>query len=212
MSAKLESIDAILFDFDGVLVDSEPVHYACWREVLAPFAIDLTWDYYAKNCIGISDREMIRVLIAAAEPPVEFDDVYACYPAKRQMFRERMMDEPPMPLQTRELLEELAGRKLAVVTSSGQPEVKPILDRLNILDRFQATVYGGDVARLKPAPDPYLKAAELLASRNPLVLEDSAAGRESGRAAGFEVLEVKAPSDVAGLVRARLNLPTLAGR
>jgi HAD superfamily hydrolase (TIGR01509 family) len=62
-----------------------------------------------------------------------------------------------------------------------------------------------DAARHKPAPDPYLLAAKLLDSRNPLVVEDSEAGLAAGRAAGFEVLPVAHVADVANLVRARLS-------
>jgi sugar-phosphatase len=60
------------------------------------------------------------------------------------------------------------------------------------------------VARIKPAPDPYLKAAELLGSKRPLVVEDSDAGAESGRAAGFDVLRVVTPAEVPEALRRKL--------
>ena len=56
--------DAILFDFDGVLADTEPVHWACWAEVLRPFGAALTWEYYRDHGIGIDDKEMLRMLAA----------------------------------------------------------------------------------------------------------------------------------------------------
>ena len=59
MSARY---DAVLFDFDGVLVDSEPLHHECWSEVLKRFGLGLTWEDYAANCIGVSDRNMIQAL------------------------------------------------------------------------------------------------------------------------------------------------------
>ncbi|MDX2180541.1 MAG: HAD family phosphatase [Bryobacteraceae bacterium] len=197
--------DAVLFDFDGVLVDSEPLHFECWGEILKPFGIALPWDYYEKNCIGVSDRAMIATLVGLSDPPADFESVYAMYPAKKALFRERVLAAPPFAPDTIELIHALAPLKVAVVTSSGRSEVEPVLERLGILNVLDATVYGGDVARLKPAPDPYLRAAELLGVRNPLVVEDSEAGVASGRAAGFDVLQVKCASEVAARVRETLR-------
>ena len=202
----MSAVQAVLFDFDGVLVDSEPVHFACWREILAPFSIDLQRDYYDRHCIGISDREMIRTLVEMGGRPDLFDEVYALYPAKKKLFRDRMLADPPVSSETLDLLHQLKQWKLAVVTSSGQTEVEPILDRLGIQPLFDTAVYGGDVERLKPAPDPYLKAAARLGIQTAIVVEDSVAGREAGRAAGFEVIGIEQPSEVAPRVRARLGL------
>lgn len=202
----MKAVEAVLFDFDGVLVDSEPVHFECWREILQPFGIELRREYYDRHCIGISDREMIRTLVEMGGRPDLFDEVYARYPAKKALFRERMLESPPASEETIDLLRSLERWKLAVVTSSGRTEVEPILERLGVMPLFDAAVYGGDVARLKPAPDPYLEAASRLGIRHGLVVEDSAAGRESGRAAGFEVIEIGQPCEVAPRVRARLGL------
>jgi beta-phosphoglucomutase len=202
----VSAVEAVLFDFDGVLADSEPVHFACWREILRRFGLELSREDYDRHCIGVSDREMIRTLVALGGRPDLFDDVYALYPEKKALFRERMLAAPPVDEETLDLLRSLDRWKLAVVTSSGRTEVEPILERLGVLPRFAAAVYGSDVARLKPAPDPYLEAAARLGIRSAIVVEDSAAGRESGRAAGFEVIEIGRPSEVAPRVRARLGI------
>src|SRR5471030_2958565 len=57
---RMPEFEAILFDFDGVLLDSEPVHWACWAELLASVGLTLTWEYYRDYCIGIDDRDMLR--------------------------------------------------------------------------------------------------------------------------------------------------------
>ena len=54
--------EAILFDFDGVLLDSEPLHFACWRQVLLPLGIELDWETYRDHCIGVADRDMVEFL------------------------------------------------------------------------------------------------------------------------------------------------------
>ena len=198
--------DAILFDFDGVLVDSEPIHFACWNEVLAPFGASIAWDAYCRNCIGVADRAMIQTLCEQFDPPLPFDELWAEYPRKKSIFRDRMVAGDAIAAEVRMLLGELSGYQLAVVTSSGRAEVEPILATTGLLDSFKTVVYGEDVSRLKPAPDPYLLAAERLGAANPLVIEDSQAGIAAGRAAGFDVVEVHSQAEMHRLVREHLGL------
>jgi HAD superfamily hydrolase (TIGR01509 family) len=188
--------DAILFDFDGVLVDSEPVHFECWKEVLAPLGVNLPWETYAATCIGVADREMIHGF--ARELGVDFDRLWAEYPRKKELFRARNEAAVQFYPETLALIREMAAvYKLAVVSSSARVEIEPVIVRGGIRDCFSAMVCGSEVPRLKPAPDPYLKAAELLAAAKPLVIEDSAAGEQSGRAAGFDVLRINDARELA---------------
>jgi len=204
----MPEFDAILFDFDGVICDSEPVHWACWAGVLAPVGVTLDWEFYRDQCIGIDDREMLRMMATRSNPPRDWEHLWALYPSKREMFRARMLTAPPIPEGLSDLLEGLHGTyKMAVVTSSGRPEIEPMLEAGGIARYFDTLVCARDTERHKPAPDPYLLAAKRLAARTALVVEDSAAGIASGRAAGFEVLAVKSPGDVPELVRKRLSTP-----
>ena len=197
--------DAILFDFDGVLVDSEPIHYHCWIEVLSPFGFHMDWDTYVRTCVGISDRTMIERFALAQSPALDPDVLFAQYPRKKEVFRDRMLAANPFPKATLELIPELAVRlPLAVVSSSGRTEVEPPLIAAGLMQYFGATVFGLEAGKLKPAPDPYLKAAEMLNVRNPLVIEDSDAGVASGRAAGFEVLRIAHPDELSASLRKNL--------
>jgi beta-phosphoglucomutase len=199
--------DAVLFDFDGVLADTEPVHWQCWLEIVRPFGIDLPWETYQRHCIGVSDRLMIETLAREASGPrVDFEALWSRYPAKKRLFRERIVPAKPISEPVIHLLKSLSQFKLAIVTSSGRSEVEPVLEAAGIRDCFDVAVFGGDVERLKPAPDPYLKAAELLNAARPLVVEDSDAGCESGRCAGFDVLRIPSAARTAELVRAHLGL------
>lgn len=196
--------EAILFDFDGVLLDSEPVHFACWREVLAPLGVTMDWDTYSEHCIGIADYEMIEFFGDRADPTVPADRLWAQYPLKSERFVERMASNPPFPSQTRKLIEELSGYKLAVVSSSTRAEVEPILAEARLRRYFATVVCGEDVEHLKPAPDAYLLAARRLGISTALVVEDSDPGVESGRAAGFDVVRIDEAARTAELVRAHL--------
>jgi len=201
----MPTFDSILFDFDGVLADTEPVHRACWAEVLAPHGITLEWEVYRERFIGIDDRDMLRMLAAEASHPVIWEDLWALYPAKKDLFRARALSAPPFDPALREFLNNLDGRyTLAVVSSSSCSEIEPMLEAGGLRGYFQTVVGGENVKRHKPAPDPYLLAAERLNLRTPLVVEDSEAGLASGRAAGFEVLAVTHPAEVPALVVRRL--------
>ena len=208
----MPEFDAILFDFDGVLIDSEPVHWACWAEVLAPLGANLTWEWYRDNGIGIDDREMVRIIAAGCEPRREWEHLWERYPAKRELFRARMLEAPPFPAGLRGLLESLRPEyKMAVVTSSGRAEIEPMLEKAGLRPFFDTLVCARDTARHKPAPDPYLLAASRLGARRPLVVEDSEPGLASGRAAGFEVLAVKDPAGLSELLLGRLSGPVPSG-
>lgn len=192
---------ALLFDFDGVLVDTEPIHFDCWKQVLAPFGIHLDWDTYAANCIGVSDRTMIRQF--AANLGVDFDKLWSEYPRKKEIFRARIDADIAVLPGTLELIRELAAAdyRMAVVSSSNRLEVEPVIVREGIRDCFGAIVCGTEVPNLKPAPDPYLRAAELLNTKNALVIEDSDAGERSGRAAGFDVLRINSAAELVPRLR-----------
>src|SRR5262249_4578292 len=157
------------FDFDGVLADTEPIHWSCWAETLAPLSIELTWDAYCANCIGVADWDMVAFLASLAAQPVEVESLRPHYAAKKELFRQRINQANPCSDDTVELIRSLADYRLAVVTSSGRLEVEPVLDRAGIRPHLRAAVFGEDVQRHKPAADPYLLAAVRLGAVRPLV-------------------------------------------
>jgi beta-phosphoglucomutase len=205
------SYDSILFDFDGVLADTEPLHFRCWRQVLAGFGIELTWKFFAENCIGVSEHDTLEKFRWLASPPLDFETLWAQYPRKKEMFRELIAGGVPLAPGAGELLAEMHGRyRLAVVSSSARVEVQPALEIARVWPYFDASICGSEVARLKPAPDPYLKAAELLGADRPLVIEDSDSGVASARAAGFPVVRIASIGETVAAVRTRLQQDSVA--
>jgi beta-phosphoglucomutase len=199
------SYQAIIFDFDGVLVDSEPIHHQCWQEILAAHGATLDWETYEAHCIGVSDRAMLQMLCDKVATPLDFDKLWADYPRKKELFRSRMMHAEAVTGEVRRLIDDLRPNyKLAVVTSSGRREVEPILKSASILGKLETVVYGEDVKNLKPAPDPYLLAVKRLGVTRALAIEDSQAGIASARAAGLDVIELKRQADLVEAVGLRL--------
>jgi HAD superfamily hydrolase (TIGR01509 family) len=199
--------EAVLFDFDGVLADTEPIHCGCWAEILVPYGIELDWDTYVQRCVGVSDRDMLAFLGSRANPPVEAERLFAEYTRKKELFRERTRQQSPVPEPTRALVRDLSGAyRLAVVSSSGRQEIEPLIEAAGIRDCFATLVCGDDVTRFKPDPQPYLMAGQRLGVARALVVEDSDAGCASGRAAGFDVLRIGSAMEMAASVREYLRL------
>jgi beta-phosphoglucomutase len=198
---------AIFFDFDGVLADTEPLHCACWAEVLATRDIALEWEFFRQHCVGVDDRDVLKMVAERVSPPQSWEDLWTLYPAKKELFRHRTLADPPFDAHLGPFLESLhRDYKLAVVSTSSCAEIEPVLAAGGLRPHFD-TVVGGESTpreRHKPAPDPYLLAAERLGVSSALVVEDSEVGMASGRAAGFEVVQIPRAADMPELVLQRL--------
>ena len=193
--SRLAKYDALLFDFDGVLADTERVHHRAWNQTLEPLGIQLDWPAYQKNFVGVADEVALRERLG-------LDDREGLVARKQALFRQGLEESQPFLADTVRLVEQLHGvYTLAVVSSSYKSEVEPPLIRGRIRPCFQLLITGEDVKHFKPSPEPYLLAAERMGARRPLVIEDSVAGVASGRAAGFEVLQVSRVEDVGREVR-----------
>jgi len=191
----------LLFDFDGVLADTEPVHHRAWNQTLEPLGIQLDWADYQRNFVGVADEVALRQRL-------QLRDQDGLVSRKQALFRQGLAEAEPILPDSIALLQELRNvYKLAVVSSSYLSEVEPALIRAGIRPCFQFLITGEDVQNFKPSPEPYLLAAKRLGARRPLVIEDSEAGVASGLAAGFEVLRVTAVRNVGREVRERLAVP-----
>lgn len=198
---------AIYFDVDGVLFDSEPLHLACWNVVLEPFGIQLDWAIFKRKCVGIADQAMPQWLASYAGDLRLEADFAAQVPAKQAHFAQRILADLPLSPGLLELVERLSRRwPLAVVTSSSQSEIEPVLIAAGLRDLFSAAVFAEDVSAHKPDPEPYLLAQSRLNTLGGLAVEDSTSGRESARRAGLEVLPIDFPHQVEARVSDRLRL------
>ena len=209
-------IRAIFFDFDGVLVDSEPLHLECWAAVLADYGVPLTAETYFTKFIGVSNREMIETLCRESGKRFTAEFFEQCYERKKVIFQDRAPRECHTPPELLAFIRERSkDYRMAVVSSSSRCEVEPHLVGQGIRESIEALVCLEDVQRVKPAPDPYLRALELvndgagsagaILPEDCLVVEDSGPGADAGLAAGMQVLVVGSPGDVAGRLRLALG-------
>ncbi|MGA2136378.1 MAG: HAD family phosphatase [Bryobacteraceae bacterium] len=201
----MSEFEAILFDFDGVLVDSEPVHCDCWREALAPLGVSVTWEVYAAYCVGAADSSMMTVFAKLADPPADPTKLWERYSLKKQLFQQRMALGAPFAPGVAEFFRDLSTRyKLGVVSSSAHVEIDPLLEAAGIMPYLSTVVGGGDVKRHKPHPEPYVLAGKNLGISKALAVEDSPPGMQSARDAGFDVIRITDPARMMEVVRQRL--------
>lgn len=191
--------EALVFDYDGVLADTEPLHWKSWAALFKPYDVELTWEEYGRIGRGVSDIQMFASLVKDA-PRLPVDELMLLNLERRRMVREWSLAESPIPRETVELLATLKEYRIGLVTSSDRVDVEPILRAAAIYEKFDAIVFGDDVAAHKPAPDPYLLIAKKLGVSTGIAFEDSASGLQSALAAGFNAVKVEHPKELAQIV------------
>jgi len=198
--------EALIFDYDSVLADTEPLHWKSWARMLLPYGIQLTWEQYCACGRGVEDLQ-ICALIKKMWPQVNATELLDRNLERKQMVREWSLAEPPIPEETVKLLANLRAYRIGLVTSSERSSVAPVLKACRIFDRFDAFVFGEDVTTPKPSPEPYLLIKQRLGIHTGIVFEDSAPGVESALAAGFSVVKVENPQKLAKLIAG--SIPSL---
>ena len=180
---------AVLFDMDGLLVDSEPVWSVAEAEIMAWLGGPWNLDVKAA-CVGRRVDESCAILVRIAGSAVPPAEVQRRLVARMvELFRAEL----PLLPGAAELVDAVraAGLRTALVSSSFRVLVDAALESLGE-ERFDVTVAGDEVVRAKPDPEPYATAAARLGlpPGSCVVIEDSAAGAASGRAAGCVVVAV----------------------
>lgn len=179
-------LKAILFDMDGVIIDSEPLHCRAFQKAMKQFGLDLTTEY-CYQFIGNTDKYMIDVLIKDFHLPNTQDEIMK---VKHDVLEQMELEEgyPPVP-HVVDLIKHLSKHpvKLAIASSSPMNQIHFTAKSLNLSPYFHEYISGMDLKHSKPAPDIFLKAADMLGvlPSECLVIEDSFHGVTAAKAAGM---------------------------
>ncbi|MCP5515844.1 MAG: HAD family phosphatase [Verrucomicrobiales bacterium] len=203
--------EAVVFDLDGVIVDSEPRHERAFLQVFEEigFGADHGMDFSAY--LGRSDRDLWEDFVARHRPSQPIDELLA---RKERTLIALLEAERPVYEGLPGLVRDLARRyPLAVASGSRHAVIEAVLGLAGIRDAFDAVASVQDVGRAKPAPDVFLLAARKLGlpAERCCAIEDTVAGIESARAAGLAVIAVPHTYPEAALTRASRVVPDLAG-
>lgn len=186
-------LKAIVFDFDGVIVDSEPLHFQAFAELFAPLGMSLTYEQYLDQYIGFDDRDAIRHACASIGRTVDPAQLAALIQQKAVLFESIVAQGVKAIPGAVELIESAAGAiELAICSGALRSDIELILPalRTGLGDRFSVIVSADDVERSKPDPACYRLACERLGlpPAHCLAIEDTPAGLEAARGAGMQTL------------------------
>ena len=178
----------ILFDHDGVLVDTEQWYYLANKRALASLGIDLQLDAYLVNMAnGVSVWEDARV------SGISESEINRGRELRNRYYREYLVTEDIEIEGVSETLDVLAGEyRMGIVTTSKPPDFALIHERRSILDHMEFHLTRGDYERAKPHPEPYLRGLQRFGATaaETVVVEDSARGLQSAIAAGIDCIVV----------------------
>lgn len=197
------SLKAILFDFNGVIINDESIHEELINELLLGENLRPKKGEFWQICLGRSDRACIAELFALRGRFLTEEALNSLIARKAIAYQERLatLKKLPIFIGVEDLIYKLRGAqlKLAVVSGALRSEVELVLNRANMAQYFSAIVAGDDITASKPEPDGYLLAVERLNQQYPelnltprdcLAIEDTPAGIQAAQRAGIQVVGI----------------------
>lgn len=217
-------LQAIVFDFDGVIADSEPLHLRAFQQTLAEQQIELTGRDYYSRYLGYDDIGLVQALATDRGIAMSDREITALVARKGARLQEMLHGDHVLFPGAIEFIREAASAvPIAIASGALKHEIEEIIESAGIRGVFSAIISSGDTPLSKPSPAPYLLAFERLRQvsgrdldpRRSVAIEDSRWGLESARGAGLRCVGVTnsypaAELDGAELVVDGLNALTLA--
>jgi HAD superfamily hydrolase (TIGR01509 family) len=193
-------LNAVIFDFDGIIVNTEPVHYRVYQEIFVPLGLGFSWEEYVSRYIGLDDREIFRRVFAADNHSPGAEEMKLLVAIKASIFQDiALSGVEPYP-GVAELIRHLSGNiPLALCSGAVRSDILPILRQLDLSHAFDTIVTADDVTVSKPDPESYRLTVRELSRVHEgrkmipgacLAIEDTPAGIASAKAAGIPVLAV----------------------
>jgi len=193
------ALQAIVFDFDGVIANSEPLHLTAFQQVLADDGILLTRAEYYARYLGYDDVGMFEALGRDREVPMGADRVASLVTRKAERMQALLQDGSVLfPGAVDFIRTAAAAVPIAIASGAQRHEIDEIIDAAGVSDLFTTVVAAGDTPESKPSPAPYRLAFERLRQHvgrglepgRSVAIEDSVWGLESARGAGLRLVGV----------------------
>ena len=216
----MAALSAIIFDFDGIIADTEPLHFAGFRQTLAEIDISLTESDYYANYLGYDDRGCFIAALTAYQRPIDLAALSQLMQRKARVYLESVKDHLVIFPGVREFVHEAAAAyPLAIASGALRHEIELILEQAGLQKEFLHITSAEDVTRGKPDPQPFLHALAALNRQRPeqaitaescLVIEDSIPGIRGAKTAGMKVLAVANTHTILDLHEAHVVAQSLA--
>lgn len=204
-------LKAIIFDFDGVLADTEPLHFRMFRRILQDEGLPLSERDYYQKYVGFDDKGCFHAVLSEHGRPAPPEAIQLLVERKAALMREHLTTAPVIYPGVAEFVKNVAGRyRRAIVSGALRHEIELILTTAGMRDDFEHITAAEDVRDGKPKPDGYLHALHALNRRAPLlaseclVIEDTLFGIHAAHAAGMRCLALSTtyPPDQLGIADA----------
>ena len=191
------TLEAVIFDFDGVLANSEPIHLRVYQILLSEEGLSLASREYYERYLGFDDVTAFEALAKDKGLDVSGERMEALIARKTEVFQGLVRTGDVLFPGAATCLRAVAGAvPVAIASGALKHEIEMILDGAGLLELVPVIVAAGDTPRGKPAPDPYARALERLTRRagrrldpaRVVAIEDSRLGLQSARAAGLRTL------------------------
>lgn len=215
-----DALQAIIFDFDGVIANSEPLHLMAFQHVLHGAGVELTpADYYARY-LGYDDRGVFEAIARERGLPMSEADVTSLVARKGDRMEEMLHSGAVLfPGAIEFIREASAAVPIGIASGAQRHEILEIITGAGVADLFSTVVASGDTPESKPAPDPYQLAFERLCAaagrqldpRRAVAIEDSRWGLASAQGAGLRLVGVTTSYPAHELVGAELIVSGLDG-
>lgn len=186
-------IQAVVFDFDGVLADSEMLHLRVYRELLAPSGVKITTEQYYERYLGSDDEGVFQQIALDYTLLLGDEEIEMLIAEKARRFEALVSSGGVMYPNAAACVRRLgAAWPLGIASGALRGEIELMLRGAGLSGDFRFIVAAGDTDHGKPAPDPYTRAAELhgMAPDTCVAIEDSHAGLDSARAAGMRTIGI----------------------
>lgn len=187
-------IKGIIFDLDGVLVFTDKLHYQAWKQMADRLGI--YFDEKINNRLrGVSRMDSLEIILENYQgEPLSIEEKERLAAEKNDTYREllKTMTREDVTDEVRETLAELKARGYKLSLGSSSKNARFILERVELLDAFDAISDGNNITKSKPDPEVFLKGAEFLGEKpaDCLVVEDAEAGVDAGLAGGMQVAAI----------------------
>jgi beta-phosphoglucomutase len=205
-------IQAIVFDFDGVLADSEPLHLQVYQQLLEPEGIHLDHATYCAKYLGFDDVGVFQQIAKDYGLLLGDEEIEILIEEKSRRFEALVSSGNVLyPGADRCVRHLAAAWPIGIASGALRGEIELMLRGAGLLDRFKFIVASGDTDQSKPAPGPYLRAAELhgVPAAACIAIEDSHWGLQSARAAGMRTIAITHTYPRASLTEADVIVDSL---
>ena len=211
-------LKAIIFDFDGVLADTEPLHFRMFQRVLHEEGLPLSEQDYYQKYVGLDDKGCFQAVLSAHGQPASPETVRRLVERKAVLMLEQIKITPVVYPGIADFVKRAAGRhRLAIVSGALRHEIELILEGVGLRSSFEHITAAEDIRNGKPNPEGYLHALQALNRRatvqasDCLVIEDTIAGIQAAHAAGMRCLAVSTTYPADQLAGADAVTSTLKG-